>query len=89
MKRYQIWIRGKVQGVWFRASAKREAEALGLVGFVKNLPDGRVYAEAEGDEAALNAFVDWCMQGPPLAKVWSVEVSEVPVHGFSEFEIRR
>ena len=88
-KHYDITIEGKVQGVWYRASARREALRLGLTGFVRNLSDGRVYAEAEGPEAALEAFVRWCEKGPPMADVTAVKVATAAVRGFDGFEVLR
>ncbi|MDI1352734.1 MAG: acylphosphatase [bacterium] len=88
-KHFKINIQGKVQGVWYRASAQQAAQRFGLVGFVKNLPDGGVYCEVEGPEAALLDFVKWCRRGPELAKVDEVEVAESSVQGFAGFEIRR
>ena len=61
---YKIQVTGKVQGVGFRWSAAIEARSLGITGFVKNLPDGNVYIEAEGSIEQLNTFVEWCRQGP-------------------------
>lgn len=89
IKHYNIWIAGKVQGVWFRASARNKAKELGICGWVRNLPDGRVYAEAEGEEDALQEFIAWCHRGPELAKVSNVIVEEGLVKGFYDFEIRR
>ncbi|MBL4736088.1 MAG: acylphosphatase, partial [Flavobacteriales bacterium] len=60
MIHYKIRIEGKVQGVWFRASTRDEAGRLGLRGFVRNEPDGSVYAEVEGEENEINEFVKWC-----------------------------
>ncbi len=88
-KHFKINIQGKVQGVWYRASAQQAAQRFGLGGFVKNLPDGGVYCEAEGPVAALQDFVKWCRRGPELARVDEVEVVEGPILGFSGFEIRR
>lgn len=86
---FNITIRGKVQGVWYRASAQQQARLLGLTGFVQNLPDGGVYAEAEGAEPALLDFVKWCRRGPGLAKVEEVLITEGPVLGFEGFDVRR
>jgi acylphosphatase len=88
-KHYNIIIEGKVQGVWYRASARREALRLGLTGFVRNLADGRVYAEAEGPEEALEAFVSWCRSGPELASVRDIQVESGAIRGFEGFEVRR
>lgn len=88
-KHFGIRISGRVQGVFFRASTKEKAESLRLQGFVRNEPDGSVYAEAEGEEEGLNAFVDWCRHGPPLALVEKCVIEEGPVKNFSHFIIER
>jgi len=62
-------VRGRVQGVFFRASARNEALRLGLTGFAKNLDDGRVEAVACGEPAALEEFQRWLQHGPPAARV--------------------
>ncbi|HEX8170588.1 MAG TPA: acylphosphatase, partial [Thermoanaerobaculia bacterium] len=62
-------VRGQVQGVGFRWSARTEARRLGLVGRVRNLPDGAVEAEAQGDDAAVEAFAAWLARGPRWARV--------------------
>lgn len=75
-KRYII--SGKVQGVWFRASAKQQADSLGLTGFVHNLIGGEVEAFVQGPADALLAFEDWCRTGPPLARVTHIEIIAQP-----------
>lgn len=83
-------IGGRVQGVWYRASARERALQLGLVGWVRNLPDGRVEGRAEGPRAALDAWVAWCREGPPAARVQAVEVTFEAARGaLSDFEVRR
>jgi acylphosphatase len=69
-------VEGKVQGVWFRASTREQALALGLRGFAKNLEDGRVEVLAVGDAGAIDALAEWLRQGPPLARVERVERAE-------------
>jgi acylphosphatase len=66
-------VSGRVQGVFFRASTREQALKLGLRGYAKNLPDGRVEALAEGDASALDALERWLRVGPPMARVESVE----------------
>jgi acylphosphatase len=66
-------VSGRVQGVWFRASAREQAVALGLRGFARNLADGRVEVLAAGDEAALDRLAAWLRLGPPLAEVDDLE----------------
>jgi len=84
-----IKITGRVQGVWFRASAKNEADRLGLQGIVKNLPDGRVYIAVSGNLDAIDAFISWCHTGPELARVESVEVVPTDPMQYQGFEVDR
>ena len=88
-KHFSIRISGVVQGVFFRASAKRKADAYGIKGYVKNERDGSVYVEAEGEEKNLEEFIRWCRTGPERASVKSCEVNEGAVKGFSDFVIER
>jgi len=69
-------VSGKVQGVWYRASAQRQAQRLGVTGIARNLPDGSVEVIACGDEAAVMALVDWCRRGPERARVDGLVVSD-------------
>lgn len=89
IKAYSIHVSGKVQGVFFRASTQQKAVELGLTGFVRNEPDGSVYIECEGEEAALEKFKTWCHNGPPSARVNKVDVAEIPVRNLTGFEGRR
>ena len=74
-KAVHLLISGKVQGVFYRATAAEMARKLGLAGWVRNLPDGhRVEAVVQGDDEAVEAFIRWCWQGPPAARVERVEV---------------
>ena len=70
-------VRGRVQGVWFRASTAERAVALGLRGSAENRPDGSVLVLAAGDAAALERLVEWLRRGPPLARVDAVEVEAI------------
>lgn len=72
--RLHVFITGRVQGVGFRYSTARQANALGLTGWVRNLPDDRVEAEFEGPKMALDDMLDWCRSGPALAGVTDVEL---------------
>ena len=87
VKHFKIHIKGRVQGVYFRASASDMAQELGLVGFVSNQADGSVYAEVEGDMAQLEKFLDWCHKGPGSAAVEQVDYEEGDIVGFREFNI--
>ncbi len=89
MKRIHVIIAGNVQGVFYRASMQREAKALGVTGWVRNLPDGRVEAIIEGNDSQLSALTEWCRQGPSRAIVEKVELREEPYQGeFHDFTIR-
>ncbi len=88
-KHLKLKITGKVQGVWYRSSFEKEAKELGINGFVRNEPDGSVYAEVEGDELLLKKLVDWCWQGPKMANVKQVFIEEGPISGFSTFDIQK
>jgi acylphosphatase len=72
-------VGGKVQGVFFRASTREQALKLGLRGYAKNLPDGRVEVLAEGDASSLDALERWLHVGPPMARVETVERSDAEV----------
>ena len=88
MKHINIKVKGKVQGVYFRATTKAVADQLGAKGFVVNLNDGAVYIEAEGDDFALQSLVEFCHEGPDRAEVESVEIEEVSdIKGFKNFEV--
>jgi len=84
-----VRVSGKVQGVYFRAETKAQAEALGVVGFVRNLPDGCVEALFCGEASSTEAMIAWCRKGPPLARVTNVEIweEEADVEAFSSFVI--
>jgi acylphosphatase len=71
-------VRGRVQGVGFRASAAHEARRLGVDGWVRNLPDGSVELEARGTAAAVDALCAWLTQGPRGARVTGVDAHEAP-----------
>lgn len=84
-----ITITGKVQGVYFRQSAKEKALELGLSGQAKNLRDGNVHIIATGTQEQLADFTDWCKKGPPRAVVAGVEITELPLKLFDHFTIER
>jgi acylphosphatase len=86
-KHLNIKVYGRVQGVFFRHSAKQKARELGVKGFVRNEPDNTVYIEAEGEEENLKQFLDWCHKGPFLASVKKVEVKESEMKNFNDFVI--
>ena len=77
MRSVKITIHGRVQGVFFRDSAKRKAEQIGIFGWVKNAVGGTVEILAQGEPEKLNEFIQWCKKGPQGAKVERVEVEKV------------
>jgi len=74
LKKIHLLISGKVQGVFYRMNAKNKADELGLVGWVKNAPDGKVEILAEGKEKGLKEFIKWCYNGSKGARIDEVEV---------------
>ena len=80
------YISGRVQGVWFRASTKTEAEKLNITGWAKNLPDGRVEVLACGEKENIMKLYAWLKQGPRLAKVADVFYEELPWQDGDGFE---
>ncbi len=89
VKHIKIIVSGKVQGVFYRAFAKRKAEELSVKGFVRNEANGNVYIEAEAEEDVLYKFIKWCNQGPPQADVDKIDATPGEVVGFTVFEIKR
>ena len=88
MKRVHVEVVGLVQGVFFRDSCRREAQARRVVGWVRNTSSGTVEAEFEGDDDAVDALVSWCRSGPPHASVERVDTTGVPTTGDTRFEVR-
>jgi acylphosphatase len=81
-------IEGRVQGVFFRHSARLEAIRLALTGWIRNCADGAVEAVVEGSAEKVREFVAWCRRGPPGARVERVEVEELPANGrFQSFRV--
>ena len=84
-----IEVFGKVQGVFYRQSAKEKARELGITGKVMNMKDGTVKIIATGSAAQLNKFTTWCRQGPPRANVTNIEIKKIDLENFDEFVIDR
>ncbi len=85
----KVRISGRVQGVWFRQSTKEKAAELGVTGWCRNCPDASVEAVFQGEEKAVKSIIDWCHDGPKMARVDQVEVEWLDVADrFSTFEIR-
>jgi len=85
----RIIIKGEVQGVFYRQSAKEIATGYGIKGIVKNLSNGDVEIIATGTEDQLQRLVAWCRQGPPRAHVLDVITETIPVQQFENFSIKR
>ena len=83
----RVIVSGWVQGVFYRATCAAVARELGLGGYVRNLPDGRVEAAFEGPEADVDAMVAWCRHGPDLARVDGVEIVPEPLRGEVGFRV--
>ena len=86
--RRRVVVRGNVQGVFFRESARRQAEARGVAGWITNRPDGAVEAVFEGDRDAVDALVEFCRHGPRGADVDSVDEASEEPEGLSGFQVR-
>lgn len=87
MIRRRVVVHGRVQGVFFRASARQEAASREVAGWVLNRADGAVEAVFEGAPEAVDALVTWCRQGPGQATVEHVEVHEEDPVGETEFRV--
>jgi acylphosphatase len=87
MQTMRLVVKGKVQGVFYRASAKDKADELGVTGWVRNLPDRNVEITATATENILQQFIDWCKRGPAKAKVEEVVVEEIRPESFDGFRI--
>ena len=84
-----VMVSGKVQGVFYRAETAVKARQLDITGWIRNLPDGRVEAVFEGDEADVQTMVEFCRRGPPNARVMNVEVVRGEWKGeFADFAVR-
>ena len=88
-ERAHVYVSGEVQGVFFRDSAREKAEQLGLVGWVRNLPDGRVQALFEGPSEKVREMIRWCEQGPQHAAVEDMDTEFEAYQGdLKGFEVR-
>jgi acylphosphatase len=88
--RAELIICGRVQGVFYRASAQDEARRLGLTGEIRNLPGGEVEAVVEGPREQIEDFIAWCRRGPPAAQVEEVKVRWSAAQGeFRTFRVTR
>jgi acylphosphatase len=86
--RRRVIVGGRVQGVWFRETTRRSAQAHGVAGWVCNRADGRVEAVFEGDASAVESLVGFCREGPERAAVTEFEVDEEEPEGLEGFRVR-
>ncbi len=82
------FVSGLVQGVWYRASTQEQARLLGLTGWVRNLPDGRVEVMAFGEKVKVMQLYDWLQEGPKRAKVESVSLNDTAWEEHRSFEVK-
>jgi acylphosphatase len=87
MRTVHLIIKGKVQGVYYRASAKDVAREVGVTGWVKNMPDGSVEAIVSGSEERVEKFIEWCGKGPKNAEVTEVIVGDSKEKPLTDFRI--
>lgn len=87
MKTVRLIIIGKVQGVFYRATAKDVADLTGVKGWIRNLPNKDVEITATASEETLQKFISWCKQGPPKAIVEDVVIEELDLREFSNFKV--
>jgi acylphosphatase len=87
MPTLHLWITGKVQGVFYRATAAEKANELKLNGWIRNTTDGAVEATISGSEEAVDQFVAWCRQGPKNAQVANVAITLKPDDGLTGFQV--
>jgi acylphosphatase len=83
-----VSVTGRVQGVFFRSWMREQAKELGVTGWVRNCPDGRVDAHVEGDEGAVQQLLERLRSGPPSARVEDVRLWDVEPCDFDDFEVR-
>ncbi len=83
-----IQIAGRVQGVGFRYSSRNAARIYKIKGYVRNMPDGSVYIEAEGSEPDVDKFTEWCKNGPSHAYVDDIAIEDGELQGYTVFDIK-
>lgn len=84
----KILITGRVQGVGFRFSTQVAAKNYGINGYVKNLADGTVFIEAEGEDENINQFITWCWKGPAYSIVSNLKVENGDIKNYKYFDIK-
>ncbi len=87
-KALEISVYGKVQRVGFRYYVEKGADIYNINGFVKNMADGSVYIEAEGDETDIENFLQYCKKGPEWSRVDNLNVNEIPIAEYRNFKVK-
>jgi len=88
IKAFEIKVIGHVQGVFFRKSTQEKAHSLGVKGWIRNLSDGNVLINAEAETDKINELISWCKVGPQEARVDKLDISEIAIKNYNNFEIR-
>ncbi len=88
MRHVDITVSGRVQGVGYRFESLRKANALNIRGFAKNMANGNVYIEAEGEDDNVKAFIRWCKEGPAMGNVDHIDVTEGELKNYTAFDIK-
>ncbi|MEO6682342.1 MAG: acylphosphatase [Ginsengibacter sp.] len=89
METVHLIISGKVQGVFYRASAKKKAEQLNVRGWIKNTPEGNVEATVTGEAGKIQDFIQWCQSGPDKAVIKDIKIYKQDFQEFDAFTIKR
>lgn len=89
METVHLIISGKVQGVFYRASAKKKADELKITGWIKNTREGNVEAMISGETKDIKSFIEWCKSGPDRAVVSGVKIQYIPPEKFDSFRVDR
>ena len=88
-EQYHLYLSGRVQGVSFRYYTKKKADGIGVVGWVRNLPDGRVEVVCSGEKEEISKFIKWCQTGPKSARVDSIDLYKEKIdNNYLDFKIR-
>ncbi|TLX77090.1 acylphosphatase [Labilibacter sediminis] len=88
MRRVRIIVYGRVQGVGFRYFVQEQAKQHGIKGYVRNLPNGEVEIDAEGEHSSLQTFIQTCKKGSRLSSIDDIVIHHIPIYGFQLFSIK-
>ncbi len=88
MRRVKLIVCGRVQGVGYRYFVQTQAKQMDIKGFVRNLPDGEVEIDAEGEQSQISVFIEHCIDGSGYSKISNYYIHDIPTYGFRKFEIK-